>query len=124
MEPTSKALVLVVDDDADIRECLLDLLGSEGYQPLGARDGQDALEQLGRLRRPCLVVLDMMMPRMDGHEFLARVRASPELNANLRIVVCSASTTLPSECPPVAAILPKPFEVDALLQLLEPRRYA
>ena len=124
METDSKAAVLVVDDDACIREPLVELLEAEGYQPLQARDGHEALEQVQRLRKPCHVVLDLMMPRMSGHEFLARVRASPELHAQLHIVVCSAALTLPPECPPVEAVLPKPFELDALLELLGPKRCA
>jgi CheY-like chemotaxis protein len=120
----SKAPVLVVDDEPDIRRALVELLEAEGYHPLEARDGQEALEQLRRLRRPCLVVLDLMMPRMDGHAFLACVRASPELRSELRIVVCSAGTSLPAEFPPVEAVLAKPFQMSALLALLQRKRCA
>jgi CheY-like chemotaxis protein len=115
---------MVVDDDAAIREPLVELLQAEGYHLLEACDGHEALEQLRRLRKPCHVVLDLMMPRMNGHEFLAHVRASPELQSMLHIVVCSANLTLPRESPPVEAVLAKPFELDALLTVLRRTGYA
>ena len=114
----SRNTVLVVDDDEDIRFVLTDLLDSEGYKPVEAENGQRALEALEHMPLPCVVLLDLMMPVMDGHEFLRRVRASPELCKKLHVVVCTASTTLPSREPPVEAILQKPFETSDLVDLL------
>jgi len=115
---THKGTVLVVDDDEDIRAVLTDLLDAEGYQPVAAENGREALDTLQRLPRPCLVLLDVMMPVMDGHEFLRHVRARPELVLDVRVVVCTASTTPPAREPPVLAILEKPFETSALVELL------
>lgn len=82
--------ILVVDDDADIRETLIDLIRDHGYDAVGATDGHDAL---GRLRasdpKPCLILLDLMMPRMDGWQFREAQRKDPAL-ADIPVVVISA----------------------------------
>jgi CheY-like chemotaxis protein len=118
----SKNPVLVVDDDADIRMVLTDVLEAEGFHPFEAENGLQALETLEQIPRPCLVLLDLMMPVMDGHEFLRRVRARPELCPEVHVVVCTASNTLPSQEPPVEAILRKPFELGDLMDLLAQQR--
>ena len=64
--------ILVVDDDASVREALRELLSGEGYAVVTADDGQDALDRLGTMEPPCLILLDLRMPRVDGWEFLAR----------------------------------------------------
>ena len=63
--------VLIVEDDDDVREFMQLLVSTAGYETMTARDGQDALVKM-RQRRPCLVLLDLQMPRMDGWEFRAR----------------------------------------------------
>ena len=67
--------VLIVDDDADIRDMMKLFLETDGYQVIAAADGQDALQQLPRVR-PGVIVLDLTMPDMDGEEFLERMRAT------------------------------------------------
>lgn len=71
--------LLVVEDHAVSREGLSILLGREGYQVVTAADGREALAHLHRGVRPCLILLDMMMPGMDGWSFLKEVRADPAL---------------------------------------------
>src|SRR5690606_31199014 len=66
--------ILVVEDDPEILESLCDVLELEGYQVVAASNGQQALEQLRRMSRPCLVLLDLMLPVMDGKELLATIR--------------------------------------------------
>ena len=82
--------ILVVDDDRDIRETIVDALESAGYDVISAVDGVDALERLRREeQRPSLILLDLMMPRMNGMELweeLARVKTW----ARIPIVVVSA----------------------------------
>ena len=83
--------VLVVDDDASIRESLADLLGDEGYQVTTATNGAEALTLLrppAKLR-PCVILLDLMMPVMSGHEFYAEQQRDATL-ASIPIVVISA----------------------------------
>lgn len=72
-----KHAVLLVEDNADVCEALMTLLETHGYDVVCARDGQDALDELERGLRPCLILLDMMMPRVSGEEFRARQQANP-----------------------------------------------
>jgi CheY-like chemotaxis protein len=80
--------VLVVDDDAALRELLEMMLEDEGYRPLMATNGQEALNVLQE-ERPALVLLDLMMPVMDGWQFLEQVRRRAELKT-LPIILLSA----------------------------------
>jgi len=77
--------VLVVDDDEAVRQTLMDVLEQQGFAVAGAIHGADGLAQV-RQRRPDLVVLDVMMPVMDGPAFLAVLRADASL-ANIPVVV-------------------------------------
>ena len=63
--------VLIVEDDADIREFMQFLLSASGYETMTAANGEEALHRM-RERRPCMVLLDLMMPVMDGFDFRAR----------------------------------------------------
>ena len=106
--------VLVVDDDRDIREGLQQLLESEGHTVFTASDGQDALELLRTIPRPGVVLLDLMMPRMNGHRFIQVVRESAGL-ADLSIVVLTAA---PVTVKDVAGLLRKPPDLDELLKVV------
>ena len=81
--------VLVVEDDDDVREALLLLLGDDGVHAVGATDGRDALEKIRGGLHPSLILLDLMMPVMDGERFLHARKADPELAA-IPVVVVSA----------------------------------
>ena len=107
------AVVLVVDDDKDVREVMVDLLSDAGYHVFEAVDGQAALELLSTMSEPPRVVLlDMMMPRMNGNEFMRAVAAVPAL-ASIPIVVVSA---YPGTVDSAARrVLRKPFNLDTLL---------
>jgi len=106
--------VLIVDDDRDIREGLQELLESEGHSVFTATDGQDALDLLATIPRPGLVLLDLMMPRMNGQTFIQRVRGDPRMK-DLSIVVLTAA---PVKVPDVSALLRKPPDVDELITLV------
>jgi len=84
--PTAE--VLVVDDDADSRELICRLLEKEGLRPTEAENGQDALQQMHKVR-PALIILDLMMPVMDGFEFLEAIHQVPELS-NIPVVIITA----------------------------------
>src|SRR5262245_19902588 len=85
--------VLVVDDNADTRLALTTLLGIRGYRTLEARNGRDALECLRALdAQVAVILLDLMMPEMDGHAFLA-AKASDAAIAGIPVVVYSALST-------------------------------
>lgn len=71
--------VLVVDDDAAIRELLSDMLAADGHTAFGAADGFDALSQLADGVQPCVMLLDLLMPHMTGWELVHRLVASDDL---------------------------------------------
>lgn len=81
--------VLVVEDDDDVREALLLLLGAEGVHAVGATDGRDAIDRIKGGFHPSLILLDLMMPVMDGERFLRERIRDPEL-AVIPVVVISA----------------------------------
>ena len=107
-----KRRVLVVDDDPDIRGLLVSVLEDDGYEAESAGDGQAALAILERWPAD-VVVLDLMMPVMDGWTFAERMREK----WTIPIVVISAATDLLRYAGrlAVADIVPKPFDIDALL---------
>ena len=109
------APVLIVEDDVDVREILADLLESEGIPVRVATNGQDGLDQLHRDRPlPALILLDVMMPVMDGPELLRRIALEPALAA-VPVIVMSAAHRPELRLPPGTEILPKPLQLDALI---------
>jgi CheY-like chemotaxis protein len=120
-EPT-KGEVMVIEDDFAIRETLREVLEDEGYGVVWASNGQEALAQL-RSHSPRLILLDLMMPVMDGWEFRSAQRRDPAL-ASIPVIVISADHALDQKVSTLAADgwLAKPFELDALLATLQ--RYA
>jgi DNA-binding response OmpR family regulator len=105
------AFVLVVDDEADIREAVAELLVEEGYEVVGAGDGADALRK-ARLFHPSVVLLDLMMPGMNGWEFCAQCKADPDLE-QIPVIVLSALGRVQGL--DAVSYLQKPFELDDLL---------
>ncbi len=113
--------VLVVEDDEDIRADLTAILRVKGFTVDEAANGRDALAQLRGGARPCLIVLDLMMPVMNGWELRAAMRAEPELAA-LPVVVVSGKGRITAEETKTlapAAVLVKPFELSELLELVQ-----
>jgi CheY-like chemotaxis protein len=109
--------ILIVDDEASILESLQEILEHEGYVVGVAGNGRAALAEVERLR-PSLVLTDFMMPHMNGLQLLEALRARPELQ-ELPVVLMSAVHVPPVRGPPLwNAFLGKPFEIDALLQVL------
>ena len=107
--------VLVVEDDADLREMMAQMLTLEGFEADTATDGADALTQLqGPDRYPHVILLDLMMPRMDGWAFVDRQAATPAI-ANIPVVVVSAAPRERLRGIRAAAVLQKPLNFDELL---------
>lgn len=106
--------VLVVDDEAEIRESLRDALEDEGYTVALAANGRDALELLPKLLPLSAIILDIIMPNMSGTEFYAAVQADPKL-ADIPVLV---STSDPSRAPRGVLIMKKPLNLDRLLAAL------
>lgn len=111
--------VLVVEDDEVIRSVLVELLEFEGYEVRSAVDGREALTIVDEWR-PDSIVLDLMMPRMDGWQFREEQRKRPEIR-DVPVIVLSAGRHLPSRVAALepAAVIEKPFDVEVVLQALK-----
>ena len=108
--------MLLVEDDDDVREAVQQILTEEGFHVVAAPDGGVALEVLAKGdHRFCTVILDVLMPGVDGAEFLARAR---EQLRTIPVLLFSASRLPPSlsEDPQVKDLIPKPVEVEVLLE--------
>jgi CheY-like chemotaxis protein len=118
--PPRKARILVVEDHDSVRTALTKLLSSTGYDVMEAPNGSDALAQLASGPRPDLIVLDLMMPVMDGWEFMKRQRRDWHLCTIPTIVVSGASSHDP-RCRemPVVRMLPKPYSSDQLMAAID-----
>jgi CheY-like chemotaxis protein len=110
-----QATVLVIDDAEDVCVALTELLEEEGFAAKTAGDGREALDLLLGGLRPCAILLDLMMPGMNGWDFLRSLHRDPELGRT-RVVVVSALGRVPEL--PVTGFLPKPFGLDALISLV------
>lgn len=118
-----RAAILVVEDDADIRMALADVLLEEGYQVRVAANGAEGLTELSRDPKPQLVLLDLMMPVLNGWQFRKAQQANEQL-AHIPVVIVSADATAHKQASEIgaAAFLQKPVELDELLSTVE--RYA
>jgi CheY-like chemotaxis protein len=112
------ATVLVVDDDPGIQELLVALLEDEGYAVLVAGDGLEALDALA-VARPDIIVLDMMMPRMDGYGF-AEERRRRALHADVPVLLLTADSHSKQKAAETGAqaSLAKPFSLATLVDLV------
>jgi CheY-like chemotaxis protein len=116
--------VLIVEDDADTREMLVTLLGDEGFHAVAAEDGLEALHLLRTVRHqrpetPCLVLLDLRMPRMSGNEFRRAQLADPVV-ASVPVAVMSGAVDAQELSRSLGAVatLPKPLDITFLLQVV------
>ena len=113
----SATQILVVDDNDALRENLAEALELEGYAVAVARDGSAALARLAEDPLPRVVLLDLMMPGMDGRELLARIREDPRLGG-VRVVITTGLSGVRSRVPAADGVLTKPFGVRELLAAL------
>jgi two-component system, OmpR family, alkaline phosphatase synthesis response regulator PhoP len=120
MEAPAQTTVLVVDDEPQVVWMLQFSLEAEGFQTFAARDGRRALDEL-RQHRPQLMLLDIMMPVLDGWSVLQEIRGLPE-GDRPRVVVVSARASLRDRAKAAelgaVAFVAKPFNVDDLLGVL------
>ncbi len=110
--------ILIVDDESAVREILEDVLAEEGFVVYSAAHGAQALEILAKCKPPSLILLDVMMPVMDGIQFLKELRAREELK-RIPVLVTSATSHKPRS---VQGFLPKPIALATLLEAVN--RYA
>jgi CheY-like chemotaxis protein len=114
-------LIMVVEDDSEIRDLLRDALVDHGYQSIAATNGADALAQLrSRPQKPCLIVLDIRMPELNGWEFRRAQKADPDLGSiPLVLFTAHANATGVAEEMNAAGCLKKPATLEALLAMVE-----
>jgi CheY-like chemotaxis protein len=110
--------VMVVDDDDAIREALQDVLTDEGYDVIGASDGQEALECLNGEKRPSAILVDLWMPVMDGWKFLDALLADSRFS-RIPLVVLTAARDQRARELCVAEVLTKPVQLHQVLGVLE-----
>jgi CheY-like chemotaxis protein len=113
--------VLVVEDDQEVRDAIAEVLQDSEYKALPASNGVEALERLrAGPPRPCVILLDVMMPTMDGWEFRAAQQSDPTMK-DIPVVLLSAHTDVKSAAAQmqVAGFLPKPVAIDKLLATVE-----
>jgi CheY-like chemotaxis protein len=109
--------VLIIEDDADTRACLAMAVALGGYSVSEAEDGRAGLRE-ACANRPDLIVLDLMMPRMDGWQFRAAQKEDPAL-AGIPVIVTSAvATEWWADLGDVAALFSKPFDIEMLLEAI------
>jgi CheY-like chemotaxis protein len=109
--------ILLVDDDLSIRTALAEILEDEGYHVVGAANGQEALRYLQQQKdAPCLILLDLMMPIMNGWDFRREQQQDPQL-ASIPVVVISADNSVPQKAASLAATgyLQKPIDLERLI---------
>jgi len=111
--------ILIVEDDADIRELMKIFLEADGHRVNLAADGLGAFEELNAGPRPELILLDLMMPRMDGEQFLKRLRGSRF--ADVPVIIMSGHSAAEKKAVELkaACCLMKPVEVDQLLKTVK-----
>lgn len=107
--------ILVVEDDKEIRESLKDVLEFEGYQIMTASNGQEAIETLKIAPNPCLILLDLMMPIMNGWEFLKHRREFDTL-ATIPVAVVTAAGDSKTKDIEAQAVIKKPIDLELLLK--------
>jgi CheY-like chemotaxis protein len=107
--------ILLVEDDEIVRRAIQMVLEWEGYQVECAANGQEALDMLRAGARPGLILLDVMMPVLDGGQFREEQKRDPEL-ASIPVIVVSAASFAASV--DAASLVRKPFEVEELLNAI------
>jgi CheY-like chemotaxis protein len=108
--------VLVVEDEKELREMMREALELNGYAVVTAEEGREALEKIESIEHVCLVLLDLLMPGMNGWEFFMQMRARPEF-ASVPVVVHSSA---PGRAPAgVTRVFRKPVLLDRLLAIVE-----
>jgi C4-dicarboxylate-specific signal transduction histidine kinase len=113
----SSRRILLIEDDADLSEALGDVLEESGHDVIRAIDGEDGLRKM-RESRPDIVVLDLMMPHVDGWQFRIAQRREPELAAT-PVIVISASTSPTAAAVDAELYLRKPLDAITLQQAIE-----
>ncbi len=112
--------VIIIEDDDEIRDALREVLEHEGFPVTTYRNGKEALEGLPKVARPGLILLDLMMPIMDGWQFMRCRTQLPDSHASVPVVLVSAVADYKKALETGAAgFLRKPVDLDVLLQTVK-----
>jgi CheY-like chemotaxis protein len=109
--------ILVVEDEEESRQALMQILELEGFSTVGASNGAEAMDYLRTSSRPCLIVLDLNMPVMNGRQLRAELRQVEEL-AIIPVVVVSAQESFAAGDLGAVGAFRKPLDVDALVKVV------
>ncbi len=117
---SGRPLILVVDDDADLRDALGEILLDDGYRVAAAANGREALDLLHAGLRPALILLDLRMPVCSGWQFREEQLGDPSL-ASIPVMVISADLHAYREVPALRVLewLPKPLDLGRLFAAIE-----
>ena len=107
--------VLIVEDEEDLRELMRDALQLRGYSVVTAEEGTDALRKIDDIGPPCVILLDLLMPGMNGWEFFDKVRERPELSSVPVIIHSSAAARAPAGA---TRVLQKPLAFERLVSIV------
>jgi len=120
MQSSCSQIVLVIDDDRNVAEALMEVLESEGYEVQTADNGRSALNQLRGGLRPCAILLDLMMPVMDGWDFRHEQMRDADLKEIPVVVISAAGFSADTVRAQFGGVeyLPKPLPTDHLLEML------
>lgn len=113
-----RGTALVVDDNKDIRNLIKQALELEGFEVQEAENGAIAKRKLEAGLNPCVVLLDLMMPVMDGREFL-KLKNSRTDWEKIKVVVVSALSATHESLPGAEAVLKKPVDIEAMVEIIE-----
>jgi len=116
-QTATRCPVLIVEDDEDLREMMAQMLTLEGFESAAVANGREALEYLHAAAKPDVILLDLMMPVMDGWEFRRQQRADPAI-APVPVIVLSALDQARASTLEANAFLKKPLDFDRLLSLV------
>jgi len=121
MTRSCQRTVLVVEDDRDVRQAIAEVLSDCEYKALHASNGAEALERLRTAPvQPCVILLDIMMPTMDGWQFRAAQRSDPSVkDIPVVILTAHADADTAAEQMDAAGFLMKPVALDLLLGIVE-----
>ena len=111
------ATLLLVEDNDDVREMMALALQLDGHRVFAAANGSEALAKLRGGLRPCLILLDLMMPVMNGWQLRAALQQDPALR-DIPVLVVSAVTAEIAHRLPGTAYVPKPVDIDQLLEMV------
>jgi len=115
---TPQEYILVVEDDKDLRATLCDALDLEGYVAICVENGEAALRHLASGARPCVILLDLMMPVMDGWTFRQEILKDPSL-ASIPVIVMSAAAPARVAAARAHAVLHKPLHMARVVGLVQ-----